>query len=185
MKTQIASQRIPANRAATAAAPLHIVLTSDPATASASARKMLDGLLARWAPGTEIHRDDWSFSELEHPKFFTEALELAATADMLVIAVSGVNDLPQFFIEWLNDWIRSRAHIETALILAISSDAPLSELPHCASILSLPRADGLSIFATTINLERPIMSAANPKSWLARLAAINPECLPENSGLND
>jgi|SRR3954466_14472204 len=169
------------------AAPLHIVLTYDHPAAANAARKMLAGLLAKCADDLDMHRDEWSFAELEHPKCRTEALELAAPSDVFTIAVSGANDVPVSFVEWLNEWLEARNETETAMILALGSPrATMGELPLCASLLSLPRADGLSIFTTTIDLPQSNLPAAiKPASLCARLGSIKSEWLPEDSGLNE
>jgi hypothetical protein len=178
--------KLVADRASDVAAPLHIVLTYDHPTMANAARKLLAGPLTKCAADVDIHRDEWSFAELEHPQCHSEALELAAGSDVFVIAVSGVEDLPLSFFDWLNDWLEMRHHTETAVILAVgSSNTRIWDLPLFASLLSLPRANGLSFFATTVDLPQTNAAVAKPRSLLARLGCLNNECLPESSGLND
>ena len=169
------------------AAPLHIVLAYDHPAMANAARNMLAGLLAKCASDLDTHRDEWSFAELEHPKCYSEALELAAPSDVFTIAASGVEDLPVSFMEWFNEWLQSRNETETAVILALASGrAGLAELPRFASLLSLPREQGLSIFTTAIDLSQASLPAATkPQSLLARLGSIKSEWLPEESGLNE
>jgi len=169
------------------AAPLHIVLAYDRPVMADAARKLLAGLLAKCASDLDTHRDEWSFAELEHPKCYSEALELAAPSDVFTVAASGIDDLPVSFIEWFNEWLQSRNDTETAVILALGPGREtLAELPRCASLLSLPRAQGLSIFTTTVDLPQSSLPAATkPQSLLARLGSIKSEWLPEESGLNE
>src|SRR4051812_9933783 len=125
-----------AERCSDAAAPLQIVVTYDHSVMVNCARKLLNGFLTKWASDVDVHRDEWSFAELEHAIFRNEALELAAPADLLVIAVAGVDDLPLSFSEWFNHWLKMRDHNDTAVILAVGSpNATMRELPRCASII--------------------------------------------------
>lgn len=176
-----------AERCSAVAAPLQIVVTYDHSVMVNCARKLLDGFLTKWASDVDVHRDEWSFAELEHEKFRNEALELAAAADLLVIAVTGVNDLPLSFFEWFNTWLKMRHPTETAVVLAVaSSTATMGELPLCASIVSMPRTDGLSFLSTAVNInESRLPAAMNPASLVKRLGCICKDCLPEESGLND
>src|SRR5437870_4913409 len=78
-----------AERSADSTAPLHIVLTYDQLSMATATRKFLAGFLARWADEIDIHVDEWSFAELEHPKCRVEALELGRSCDIFIIALSG------------------------------------------------------------------------------------------------
>src|SRR3954453_21778661 len=85
-------------------APLQIVLTYDQPAMADAARKTLNGFLAKWAADVDMHRDEWSFADLEHPKFRSEALELATHCDLFLVAVTGMDDVPEPFVLWLKDW---------------------------------------------------------------------------------
>lgn len=147
---------------------------------------MLASLLNKCAPDVEVHRDEWSFVELEHPQCRAESLELARPCDLFVVALTGVNDLPESFCEWLNDWVESRAEMQTALILCVSNRAAIWDFPQCRELTSLAAAHGLSFFATAVSLANTdLLTAVNPKTLLARLSAINPDFLPEISGINE
>ena len=168
------------------AAPLQIVLTYDHRVMADAARNLLKNFLTKWTPDVDIHRDEWSFVELEHPQCRSESLELARDCDIFVIAIAGLDDLPASFGEWLNDWFELRAKVETALILCISNRAVLANLPRCQGLASLAHAHNLAFFSTTIALPGAgIAASINPKTILSRLASINPDLLPEISGINE
>ena len=183
----IAATKLIAERSSAVAEPLQIVIAYDQTAMLRCARKLLNGFFMKWAADVEVHRDEWTFAELEHKQFRAEALELAAPASVLVIAVTGVNDLPLSVFEWLNDWIKMRNQTDTAVILAVgSSTTTKRELPLCASVVALPRTNGLSILSTTVNLDEPRERVpVNPASLVLRLGSICKDCLPEESGLND
>ena len=166
------------------AAPLSIVLTFDHPTMAATTRAMLDGFISKWAPDVDVHRDEWTFAELDHPKFRAESLDLAKSCDILVIAVSE-GDLTASFIGWLNEWALSRHQMDTALILLIASNhTALSIRPRCDSIPAFARNHGLTFFTTAITPATP-PPFPHPKELLARLSVLNTNILPDFSSLND
>jgi hypothetical protein len=168
-------------------APLQIVLTYDHPAMADAARNRLNGFLTRWAADVDIHRDEWSFTDLEHPKCRSEALELATHCDLFIAAVSGMDDVPESFVLWLKDWFASRAQMDSALILCIgSSIMSLSNMPFLAAIESLARSNGLSSFTTTGLMPQTILPPS-PKltSLFARLKMLGADSLPENSGINE
>ena len=179
--------KIIADPLANVAAPLQIVLTYDHPPMAAAARELLGSFLTKWVADVDIHRDEWSFAELEHPQCRSESLELARHCDIFIIALIGINDLPPSFIGWINDWFESRANVETALIvLAGSHTANLWKLPRCASLASEARRHGLSFFTTSVVIPGAVLpSAAHPKALLARLATMNTELIPDFSGINE
>lgn len=173
-------------RVSAVAPPLQIVLTYDHAAMADAARNLLKGFLIKWTPDVDIHRDEWSFAELEHPQCRAESLELARNCDMFVIGLTGVDDLPASFNEWLHEWFRSRTPMETAFILCISNRAAHGSLPRCQELPSIARAHNLGFFSTTIALpDSAELAGIKPKMWLSRLASINPDLLPDFSGINE
>lgn len=167
-------------------APLQVVITSDHPTLARSAATMVDDFLRNWAPEVDSHRDDWTFSELENPAFAREALELAYTCDILVVAVSGYEDLPSYYVKWIKEWIRTRASKETAIILCAPAGAKMYLLPRFAALPDLLRGNGFTCFTTALHIPRAeLPSAVQPKSLLARMASEDWQNLPENSCLNE
>jgi hypothetical protein len=178
---QTISSRLP-----DAAAPLQVVLTYDDPTMAKVARRLLDGFLAKWARDVDIHRDEWSFAEIEHAQCRQEALELARHCDTMVIAISGVEDLPVSFCDWLNDWIASRAPVETAILVCASNRTPFLRLERFSRLSSLAASNHLAFFITTLaDSSFGGSTGTNPKKLNARLESIDPGLLPEVSALND
>ena len=166
------------------AAPLSIVLIFDHPTMAATTRAMLHGFISKWAPDVDVHRDEWTFAELDHPKCRAESLELAKSCDILVIAISE-GDLDVSFIDWLNEWAVSRRQMDTALILLIASNhAAISARPRCASIPTFAHKHGLTFFTTAVT-PFTLPPLLHPKELLARLSVLNTNLLPDFSGLND
>jgi hypothetical protein len=167
-------------------APLQIVLTYDHPTMADAARNTLNRLLTKWAADVDIHRDEWSFTDLEHPKCRSEALELANHCDLFIVGVSGMDDVPESFLLWLKDWLTSRAQMDSALILCIgASHANLASMPFLASLPTLARTNGLSCFTTTAFMPETKFPPAKVTSLFARFKSLTSDSLPENSGINE
>jgi hypothetical protein len=169
------------------APPLQIVLTCDHPLVAEAARKLLDRFLAKWAGDVDVHRDEWSFAELEHPQCHSEALELARHCDIFVVALRGIEDLPLSFVEWLSAWFESREKVEAALIVLVAANgANLARLPRCAGLPIAAQTHGLSFFTTSVVLPGSnYLPPINSKAWIARLGAIDPDLLPDFSGINE
>jgi hypothetical protein len=169
------------------AAPLQIVLIFDHPHFATTTRVMMDGFIRKWVPDVDVHRDEWSFTELEHPKCRSEALELAKNCDMLVIALSE-SDLPATFMNWLDDWASSRDETEAAVIFLIGSDiADPSAFSRCALLPAFAQKHGLAFFTTVLapSACRFLPRSLHPKELLSRLAVLDPQHLPDFSGIND
>jgi hypothetical protein len=184
MNTDATKQLV--GRTSDVAAPLSIVLIFDHPAMAATTRSVLDGFISKWAHDVDVHRDEWTFAELDHPKFRTEALELAKSCDILVLAVSE-GDLDISFIEWLDEWAVSRHRMETAVILVIASHATtVSAAPRCASIQTFAHKHGLTFFTTSVTPAPCVVPRfLHPKELLAPLSVLNTNLLPDFSGLND
>lgn len=167
------------------ALPLQIVVIADHPNAAAGARNLVNEFVLKWAPDIEVHRDDWSFTELENLEFRRESLELSRCCDMLIISLGGNVDLPDSFSDWLKDWRQSRAANHATFVLCASAVAP-SALPTFASLPVDLCDEGLSCFLTSISLRHGCLPPpVRPKALLDRIGSIDRMNLPEVSLLND
>jgi hypothetical protein len=184
MKT-IATETV-SEQASAVAAPLQIALSFDHPVMAEATRKVIDRLIASSAPDSDMHRDEWSFAELEHTHCRAEALELAAHCDLFVVAITGIEDIPDSFLKWIDDWLASRANMETAVILCVGgSDFGAPDLPRCEAFQHTAGERGLLFLRTTIPLPKENWQLKwSPHSVLARLH-LNKDELPEESALND
>src|ERR1041384_2486430 len=89
-------------------------------------------------------------------------------SNSLVIALTGLEDLPESFVEWLHEWFESRGQLETACVFCISNRSSQASLPRCQQLPSLAHAHGLAFFSTTIALpDNAAPTGINPKTWLS------------------
>jgi hypothetical protein len=166
--------------------PLQIVVASDHPALGSAANQLIGDLIGKWASDVEVHRDNWSFAELENSQFFNEAIELAAPCDILAIAIAGFEDLPGHFVKWLRQWVATRPEKDTAVILCSPAGAAFYLVPRFAALPDLLTGRGLTCFTTQVSLPTPQLPPwLHPKSLLARMAAMDWRTLPENSALNE
>ena len=133
----------------------NVILTHDSEVAAAGARFSLSRLLAA-IPDMDLHRDQWSFSELRHTEFRREALELAATCDLFVLATTDGEFLPGEVSSWLNAWVQTREQKETALVCLVGSpDGKVISSPVHEEFQRLAEAHQLAFFASSFILPEP------------------------------
>ena len=61
----------------------------------------------------------WKIGELTDLRFFTEAVQAAAEADVLVVSIRDIGDLPLNLHVWVNAWMPRRAGHAGALVALI------------------------------------------------------------------
>lgn len=70
----------------------------------------------------------WSFELLTNPAVASDAVKLAAVADVVVFAMNAGGDLPQDIKIWMEKWLNKRGEREGALVgLLAYGDAPHDE----------------------------------------------------------
>lgn len=146
--------------------PFSLVIAHDTAAAAAKAGDRIVGLLGGCIPNLDIHRDQWSFYELDHPEFRREALELAARCDIFVIATVDREGLPESVRSWLEQWVKTRERKESALVCLVGSrQGKLLGTPVQTELQALAAAHDLAFFASGFVQQE---SFTNPESKPAR-----------------
>lgn len=128
----------------------NLVITHDCPAAALEARFSVERLLSGFFSALDIHRDEWSFSELGHPDFQREALELAANCDLLVVSAASTNQLPKTMEDWLKSWARLRERKETAMV-CLTHSAHGKPVINCVleTVRDLAESNGLSFFSSS------------------------------------
>jgi hypothetical protein len=133
----------------------NLVLLHDNEIAAARARFSLGRLLAG-IPAADLHRDQWSFSELSHAEFRREALELAVPCDLFALATTDEEALPAEVSSWLKLWMQTREKKETALVCLVGSrDGKVISTPVQDDLQRLAEAHHLTFFASSFILPEP------------------------------
>ena len=138
---------------------------------------------SRWAADVEIHRNEWSFAELEHPRFHAEALELARDADILIIATVARDALPLPFSGWIDEWLETRSNLQTAVIFCTGSELNQRK-PSDHWSDALTSSHGLSFFHTGLSLP-PIAKQESARVPFTDPRACYNRWIPESGGIND
>jgi hypothetical protein len=98
-----------------------VVVYQDPLTRYWAAE--LWGRVGRLIASGGIKRKSWRLSELTNAFAFAEAVQEAAEADVLVIAVRDTGDMPMLLHAWNNGWMPRRAGRAGALVALIGVPA--------------------------------------------------------------
>jgi hypothetical protein len=99
-------------------APLNVVMLYQDSLTRHWATELWDRL--RHVIGTEgIWRQSWRISELTDPCVFSDAVEGAAAADVLVVSVRDPGDWSMGLHLWIDAWLPKRAGREGALVALI------------------------------------------------------------------
>lgn len=169
---------LPAGKSSRQAAPLQIVLVHNEPSLAVAARTMITSFISKCAADVDVHRDEWSFAELEHPKCKTESLELARDCDILVIAISDAAEFSDSITAWLTEWLQTRNPRDTAVILSSTA------FPGLAGYLSSPlmRTRGLSVFSTEFQSSKNLNLSSPPRTPIPFCTY---DALPEFSGINE
>jgi hypothetical protein len=81
----------------------------------------------------KIHADTWMIRDLMRPGIFTESIRAAAHADVVVMAVSGMEEIAFDLQVWFDAWLPYRASSACALVALIGHPAPTS--PYAANAM--------------------------------------------------
>jgi hypothetical protein len=165
--------------------PFNLIVLCDEKSAAAASETVILRLLARCLPLLDIHKDEWSFSELAHTEFAREAIELAASCDMLVVATRDDQNLAAAITSWLDCWVKTRAKVETALVWFANSRRGAREMsPVHAYLEELANLHELCFFASSATVKTPCMNEAVTTSTRCGLFSLyTPR--PEGWGINE
>jgi hypothetical protein len=77
-------------------------------------QQKIEGLEMNW----------WSFQLLSHPALRGDAVEKAASADVVVFALNAGGDLPEEIKWWIEHWLNKRGEREGALVGLLQREEP-------------------------------------------------------------
>ena len=67
----------------------------------------------------DVWRQSWRIGELANSRLFTDAVQAAAEADVLLISVRDAGEWPMGLYDWIDAWLPRRAGREGALVALI------------------------------------------------------------------
>lgn len=156
----------------------NLVLLHDHELAAKAAQQTIRRLLSYPLHQTEVHQDHWTFDELIHPQFHDDALEMARSCDLMLVATVANGSLPFHVRSWIRDWSENRCQKEAAfLFLSRFRDALIDA---SVQLAELEASDNLAVFTGSLLLPE---SASIPGRRVVAPARYSPR--PERWGLNE
>jgi len=155
--------------------PFSIVAAYDSAAALHQAKELCSHLLDKPGHVADLQCSWCQFDQLPDERFSREAVEVAAAADLIVVASAWAGDPPPAVKGWLEKSLASRSDREGVLSALIGS--PTGSLPSYsmmyAYLQTVAGPNGLAFFATGFVAPQ----TASPLTDLERRAAALTPCL--------
>ena len=80
---------------------------------------VMEGLLTQLVGKESTRTDSWRISDLARPEVLVQAVQSAARADVVLVAVSAAGELPPDLCVWIDAWLPRRAGCTGALVAMI------------------------------------------------------------------
>jgi hypothetical protein len=156
--------------------PFHLVLLHDHEMAAKAAQQTILRLVTCPLRQTELHQDQWTFEELSHTQFQEEALEMARSCDLMVVATAARENFPFHVQSWITDWTETRSQKDGVFVFLSPAKASFAD----ALLSGLGAVENLVVF-TSILLESKL--EAIPRQQVAWIGQHQPQ--PEGWGINE
>ena len=155
--------------------PFSVVVAFDSAAALNHAKQLCSHLLDQLNHTVDIQCSWCQFDQLPDERFAREAVEVAAVADLIVVASARATDPPPVVKAWLDKSLASRTDRDAALAALIGS--PTGCLPPDSTLYAYLQAaagrSGLTFFASGFAAPHP----ASPLTDLNKRASALTPCL--------
>ncbi len=155
--------------------PFSVVVAFDSAAALNHAKQLCSHLLDQLNHTVDIQCSWCQFDQLPDERFAREAVEVAAVADLIVVASARATDPPLVVKAWLDKSLASRTDRDAALAALIGS--PTGCLPPDSTVYAYLQAaagrSGLAFFASGFAAPQP----ASPLTDLSKRASTLTPCL--------
>ena len=128
---------------------INVVLVYEDYATGLRAKRLYDDLCRQLEPECEVNQSMWKFEVLGMPRLGVVAAEEAAEADMIIISMSGENELPGKVRDWLETWVGEKAGQSSALVALFDEvEEEESQIEAIQSHLrQVARRGGMSFFA--------------------------------------
>ena len=128
--------------------PFNVVIAYEDYEAGTRARHMMGRLASQLAMEFRILTDDWKFEMIDDRRLRSHAVQAAAAADMVILAVSGDGELPSHITDWFEQWtVCTRAEPVALVVLHSLEQETLDELPSLRRYLqSISAPRGIDLF---------------------------------------
>ena len=128
---------------------ISVVMVYEDYATGLRAKRLYDELCRQLEPDCELNQSMWKFEVLGVPRLGTVAAEEAAEADMIIVSMSGENELPKTVADWLETWLGEKVGQSSALVTLF--DETEEEENQCETIQwhlrQVARRGGMSFFS--------------------------------------
>ena len=126
----------------------NVVIAYEDYEADTRARHMMDRMALQLGTEFRILTDDWKFEMIDDRRLRSHAVQAAAGADMIILAVSGDGELPAHIKDWFEQWTLSpRAERVALVVLHRLEQDTLDEIPSLRRYLqSISAPRGIDLF---------------------------------------
>lgn len=98
-----------------------VVLAFDSSTARERAMGLMEFLNQQFGARTNLNWTQCEFQQLEDRRFYTEAIDVAASANMVILATTDGEQLPVAVKGWMEEWLTRRNDREGALVATVQN----------------------------------------------------------------
>lgn len=113
-----------------------IVIAYEDYEAGTRARKMIERLASQLGSEFKTVSDDWKFEMIGDFRLMSHAVQAAAEADMVILAVSEAEELPPYVKQWFEQWAAFKRPDPTALVVLHNlTQVMMDECPSLRSYL--------------------------------------------------
>jgi hypothetical protein len=126
----------------------NVVIAYEDYEADTRARHMMDRLALQLGTEFRILTDDWKFEMIDDRRLRSHAVQAAAGADMIILAISGDGELPAHIKDWFEQWtLCPRAEPVALVVLHRLEQETLDESPSLRRYLhSICASRGIDLF---------------------------------------
>lgn len=126
---------------------IKIVIVYETTAVAVRGKEMSEALAAE----LQSEYDSWVMDLLAHPDLCRQAAAAAAGADMVIIAASGVGELPLPARNWIETWLPQKKAGPTALVLLLDEESESSgePSPFCTYLSKVAKRGNMEFFCNT------------------------------------
>jgi len=156
--------------------PFDIVITYEDKATCARAFAVCDHLIQELQNDHDIQQSWWRFHYLHDPQLLESAIDVALSADMIVMSLNNAKELPWLARRWVEGWLDQKDGHHQALV-ALVDNAPSSRRADCPILRylnSVAHIAGMDFFshvfpAAPLSVHSPLVSIAERETALTPL----------------
>jgi hypothetical protein len=144
---------------------LNVVIAYEDYEAGTRARNIMERLAPQLGREFQVMTDGWKFEMIGNCRLMPHAVQAAAGADLIILAMSENDDLPSYVKQWFEEWTLFKRAEPVALVVLHHLRAYAGESPALRTYLeSVVNQRGIDLFwygddRSMPNVMNPVNSA--------------------------